>query len=58
MDAKIYSSYVVYGIRPEYGEEIWCGLYRPPAPETWSRPEMEAKIGALRTAPVLEKTYT
>jgi putative transposase len=32
--------------------------YRPPAPEAWSRPEMEAKIGALRTAPVLEKLYS
>ena len=32
--------------------------YRPPAPETWSRPVMEMKIGALRTAPVLEKLYS
>jgi hypothetical protein len=29
--------------------------YRPPDPETWSRSVMEAKIGALRTAPILEK---
>jgi transposase InsO family protein len=32
--------------------------YRPPAPETWSWPVMKAKIGALRTAPVLEKLYS
>jgi transposase InsO family protein len=29
--------------------------YRPPAPEAWSLVAPEAKIGALRTAPVIEK---
>jgi len=32
--------------------------YRPPAPETWSRAAMMVKIGALRTAPVLEKLHS
>ena len=32
--------------------------YRPPAPEVWSRSVMKARIGALRTAPVLEKLYS
>ena len=31
--------------------------YRPPAPETWSWPVMQERIGALRMTPVLEKLY-
>jgi putative transposase len=31
--------------------------YRPPAPEAWSTQTMKAQIGALRTAPVIEKLY-
>jgi len=32
--------------------------YRPPAPEAWSLVAMKAQIGALRTAPMIEKLYS
>jgi len=32
--------------------------YRPPAPEAWSLVAAKAQIGALRTAPVIEKLYS
>ena len=32
--------------------------YRPPAPEAWSLVATKAQIGALRTAPVIEKLYS
>jgi transposase InsO family protein len=32
--------------------------YRPPAPEAWSWSAMKARIGALRTTPMLEKLYS
>ena len=32
--------------------------YRPPAPEAWSLGATRAQIGALRTAPVIEKLHS